>query len=271
MRTSVAGMAVSLAPAPPWSPSLERPRLGLGRDELHLWFVELDDPSLDVERLAGGLTTAERAAAGRCRYPRDRRRRLVMRSALRTVLGRYLGLPGEEVGFGRGAYGKPFLAHETELAFNNTDCDGLGAVCVSLGREVGVDLEAPRAGLDYLRLARHFFDPRETARLAALQGNARERAFLECWTRKEAYTKARGEGLSLPLDSFEVVFGPGSEPRLARVADRPGDVDRYAVVAAPAPAPCVASVLVERRAPGERWTLRGRVWDAAALRFTCAP
>jgi len=134
-----------------------------------------------------------------------RRRFVVARAALRGVLGAALGQPPRSLRFVEGPHGKPALADQPPpLRFNLSHSGELALLALSLDRELGVDLERRRHHLDHLGIARRYFAPDELAALAALPAAQQETAFYRCWTRKEALLKAKGAGLTLPLDSFAV-------------------------------------------------------------------
>jgi 4'-phosphopantetheinyl transferase len=187
--------------------------------EAHVWLLEIPQlaPVLR-DRLPVLLDLAERERAARLRFAADRERFGVCRAAARIVLGRYLRRPPESLRFGEGRHGKPRLlgGQRPPLEFNLAHSGDLGLLAVASGRAVGVDVEridASRSGDD---VARRFFAADEVERLDALPPGERVDAFFWCWTRKEAYLKARGDGLALPLASFSVAFGNGAGPAIVR-------------------------------------------------------
>jgi len=183
---------------------------------VELWTVELrPDPAAQagLEKL---LSPAELGRANRFHFAKDRQAYIAAHGALRTILATYLGCRPAEIDFAAGANGKPSVAG---IQFNLSHSADLGVVAVTQGREVGVDVEyvdPQRANLD---VARRFFSPSEVAVLQALQPEQQTAAFFNCWTRKEAYLKGIGLGLSVPLDSFDVSLAPGEPARLLRGAD----------------------------------------------------
>jgi 4'-phosphopantetheinyl transferase len=153
------------------------------------------------------------------------------RGLLRQLLGNYLGLPPRNVGFAVNPFGKPSLAGEgaaSGIRFNVSHSDGLALLGFTRGREIGIDLEKVRSIRE--QIAERFFAPAETAFLRSLPVGEQTGAFFQCWTRKEAYIKARGDGLSRALDSFEVAFGPGVAPAILRAADEADAASRWTVV-----------------------------------------
>jgi 4'-phosphopantetheinyl transferase len=195
------------------------PRLAARENEVHVWLLELARLAPLKTRLPGLLEPDEIARAARFRFEEDRDRFRLCRAAARIVLARYVGLPAARLRFGRGTHGKPHLLDETDarLEFNLAHSGGLGILAVA-GRAVGVDVERIDAGHSGDDVARRFFATDEVERLETLPARERVDAFFSCWTRKEAYLKARGDGLALPLESFSVAFGAGAAPALVRSA-----------------------------------------------------
>ena len=207
-----------------WEPpeavgAIATPDFVLGHGEVHIWRAALDLPPAQMATLSLLLSDDERDRAARFRFDRDRDRFVAARGLLRTLLGRYLGTEPGAIRFVydcrcgsphcRPEHRKPALAPACGdwLRFNLSHADGLALVALAEVREVGVDLE--RIGEDQpwgelAELAGAIFTPREFADLSALPAQECHAAFFACWTRKEAYTKARGIGLSAPLDQFVV-------------------------------------------------------------------
>jgi 4'-phosphopantetheinyl transferase len=155
------------------------------------------------------------------------------RGGLRDVLSRYTGTTPESLRFSYGGHGKPFLGDEGGgglLRFNVSHSNGVALYAVAAGREVGVDIEHVREDFAGLDIAERFFSSREVAALRALPGAERPGAFFDCWTRKEAYIKARGEGLSCPLHLFSVSLTPGQPAALLCTDDEPQEAARWSLV-----------------------------------------
>jgi len=175
--------------------------LTLTVDEVHLWRADLDGGAeADVAQLAATLADDERARAGSFVFAPDRRRFVVGRAALRAVLGGYLGLAPAAISLGRTPQGRPALlgAQAGTLAFSVSRSAGLALCAVTIGRDIGVDVERVMRGVAGDVVHDGVLSPAEVAALRALEPQARDRAFFTVWTRKEAYAKARGLGLSLP-------------------------------------------------------------------------
>ena len=184
------------------------------KTEVHIHLQSLDASATALARYSALLALDERNRSTRFRFERDRNRFIVARARLREILSSYLDREPSSIEFVYNAFGKPAL-RDASLRFNVSHSGGIG-VCAIAGREVGIDIEQIRPELAEERTAESFFSPREVAMLRALPPGSQLEAFFECWTRKEAYVKARGEGLSIPLDTFDVEFRPGEPPEFLR-------------------------------------------------------
>src|ERR1700674_1664611 len=180
----------------PWS-------FGLTGRMVHVWSLRTTEVSnAVVSKFELFLTPDERIRAERFRFENLRHSFVLTRGALRVLLGRYLQIPPARIQIAYSSKGKPSLA-----------VFGFAAGC-----EIGIDVEEIRPLADMLDIAQRFFCPAETAELISLPANQRERAFFHCWTRKEAYIKALGEGLSVPLDDFQVTLRPGEPASIIHLA-----------------------------------------------------
>lgn len=180
--------------------------LQVASDEVHIWCVRLDVSQDDLAGLVATLAPEERNRGGRLRFDRDRRRFEVAHGALRVLLGRYLGIPPERVRFEFNAFGRPELGREFggRIRFNLSHSGNLALIAVASNADIGVDVEQIRSGADYDEIAKNFFSPVEVRRLNEAPNHLRPEAFFTCWTQKEAYVKALGEGFEIPLASFTV-------------------------------------------------------------------
>jgi len=202
--------APSTSPVPPWRVPPET--FVLGCDEVHVWRATLDQAASQIQNFRHNLAADEQARAGRFYFEKDRGHFIVARGVLRAILGGYLKRAPEGLSFCYSAHGKPALTGESSgdaIRFNVSHSHGIALYAVTRGREVGVDLERIRSDLAVAEIAERFFSQREVAMLRTLSTEAQREAFFRCWTRKEAYIKARGEGLSLPLDQIDVSLAPG--------------------------------------------------------------
>jgi 4'-phosphopantetheinyl transferase len=195
---------------PGWRTSGFPPAQGkIGRlsADVHVWLLDLDQPDWLMRRLRETLNGQERARAGRFVFSTDRAQYTAAHGLVRHVLAGYLGIPPAEVIYGYGRHGKPYLVTADApavLRFNMSHCANVCLCAVALDREVGVDIERIRVDRDHRGIADRYFSPAERAALLALPADELVPAFYDCWTRKEAHLKATGDGLGVPLDSFDV-------------------------------------------------------------------
>jgi len=204
----------------------------LRADVLHVWRVFLRAEAQRLEPYAATLSEDEQSRAQRYRFERDRNDFVAGRGVLRSLLGRYLGLVPEQIRFVYGNRGKPALAPElkTPLRFNVSHSDGLLLCVVTANRAVGVDVERVRWLPDLEEVAGCVFCPHELAVLRGLvERQEKQQAFFRCWTRKEAYIKADGEGFSLPVQQIEVSIAPGKPAELVRRAGRGAEARRWSL------------------------------------------
>lgn len=193
------------------------------------WYGQITDPSL-LANMAQLMNEPERAQQARYHFADDRLRYLVTRALVRTVLSRYCRVRPAEWEFGQNSYGRPVIAaHQAPagLHFNISHCRGLIALAVARGTEVGVDVENVSVRQPLLDIASHFFAPSEVAQLNAIPEALRHERFFEFWTFKESYIKARGMGLSLPLDHFSFDLSQPGQVRLSVDEAIGGDADQW--------------------------------------------
>lgn len=230
-----------------------------GEGEVHVWRVGLDPPGEVVAELRGVLAADEVARAERFHFEKHRRRFTVGRGVLRRLLGGYLGVAPEAVRFAYGEREKPRLAEEgTGLQFNLSNSSELALVAVTVGPEVGIDLEAVRPMEDALAIAERFFSAAERAVLRGVPQSDRDQAFFRCWTRKEAYVKAIGDGIALGLDRFDVSLDPGVGARFLALDGDPTRAAAWSLTHIdPAPGYLGALAL-----PSHPHTVRGVDWPA---------
>lgn len=190
-------------------------RLELGQDETHVWRISLELGSESLERLRCSLSEDELERSNRFKFQEGRRRYIAARGCLRNILAHYLNLEASKLRFVYNSHGKPELAKGygyKSLTFNLSHSHELGLIAVAWNRQVGVDLEMIRSNVEREKLAERFFSEREVSDLKSVPDEMRERAFFACWTRKEAFIKASGQGLSLPLDQFDVSLNLQNPP-----------------------------------------------------------
>lgn len=217
------------------------PDPSLSDDEVHVWRAWLDVSASRLQRLLATLSADERQRHGRFHFQKDRDHFAVGRGFLRTTLSRYLKLEPAQLNFVYGQQGKPALttgagdrpgAHvqsHDALRFNLSHSGGIALLAIATGRDVGVDVEFMSAQVTTDEVAERFFSPHEVATLRTLPREIRRTAFFKCWTRKEAFIKAKGGGLSIPLDQFDVAFAPAQTPALLRTQWNPREASCWSM------------------------------------------
>ena len=200
------------------------PHIAPQHDEAHVWLADLNHSGFPAAEIDHILSQEERERAARFYLQRDRTHFTAGRAMLRSILGRYLNTDPRHLQFSRGPHGKPALATERgadALCFNIAHSHDVALCAVARGRDIGVDVERIRADVDVDLIAERFFSQREIAALRLLPPERKLTAFFTCWVRKEAYVKARGDGLAMDLDSFSVSFSPGEPAALLDVQGDP--------------------------------------------------
>jgi 4'-phosphopantetheinyl transferase len=176
-------------------------------NEVHVWRELLDLTSLQSKRLLGILSADELLRAGRFRFERDQKRFIAARGILRMILGRYLGESPHKIHFEYTSKGKPVLANNPgydTLHFNLSHSDALALYAVTRGRNIGIDIERVRDDVAVEQIAQKFFSQDEISSLERIHKHKRNELFFKYWTRKEAYLKAMGEGISFPMEQIDV-------------------------------------------------------------------
>lgn len=228
------------------------PGLSLEASEVHLWQAALDGRPADI--FESFLSPDELARANRFHFVNDRNHFVVARGLLRNLLAAYLGFNCANLRFSYGAQGKPFLLldNQTQINFNISHSHGRAAFAFSRGRELGIDIEYVKDDFDDELIANRFFSRTEVLSLRTVPAELRKQAFFNCWTRKEAYIKARGEGLSMPLDQFDVTLRPDEPVRLLNNYREEREVSRWSMQAIAAPEGYAGALVVE----GHDWKLK---------------
>lgn len=220
------GVEPDAAPMMPSSPS--EPPLLLRPDEVHLWVVQpecITEPRL-LAAYRELLDGDERERMSRFRFEKHRHQFLVSHALVRVTLSRYAAIAPPAWRFFTNAYGRPEIAQEgwNRLRFNLSHTDGMAVCAVAFDAEVGADVEDSLRQGQTVELADSFFAPSEARALRALPPERQRERFFEYWTLKESYIKARGAGMSLPLDQFAFHLEPGRMPRISfdpRMVDDP--------------------------------------------------
>jgi 4'-phosphopantetheinyl transferase len=197
------------------------------QDETHVWYADLNVDETGAGRLIHLLDIAERARAQRFAFPYLRTRFVAAHALARQVLGKYLDIAPECVSYAYAPQGKPRLSNGGEIRFNLSHSADIAALAIVPNREIGIDIEKTREITDMLSLARRFFSQPEIDWLLATPPDQQTSAFFTCWTAKEAYLKARGDGLSFPLDRFQALPVTGSERLRLAVYGEPAESERW--------------------------------------------
>jgi 4'-phosphopantetheinyl transferase len=232
--------------------------LDLKPRQVDLWRIHLDLPIASVKLLESALSADEAQRAARFHFPADRQRYIVAHGCLRDILARYLsGTPGQ-LNFSTNRYGKPAL-EEHDLEFNLSHSGDFALIAVTQGLKVGVDVERIRADMELERIASRYFSQGEFSELMTVQSDQRIVAFFNLWTRKEAYIKAQGLGLSLPLESFDVSLTPDEPAILRATRPDPGEAARWTLHSMQVDPGYAAAVAVEENNP----EFRSWDWDTS--------
>jgi 4'-phosphopantetheinyl transferase len=204
--------------------------LNLNRNQVDVWRVSIKASSDSVQQAESILSADETQRAGRFRFDADRYRFTISRVALRDVLSRYLHCEPRQIDLTIGEYGKPTVDSKPSLDFNLSHSGDHALIAVARERKVGVDVEHFRDDLEVEKIARRFFSEKENAELISLPSNRQRTGFFNCWTRKEAYIKAHGLGLSLPLDSFDVSLTPNEPAVLRATRSNPQEASQWTLL-----------------------------------------
>ena len=236
----------------------------LPENQVDIWRIDLSAHADEVDGYRRLLSSDEIERADRFHFERHRRRFTLARAALREILGRYANIAPGELVFSYGEKGKPSLASgqiEQALQFNLSHSDEVALLAVAQTLIVGVDIELVNPEFATEEIAERFFSAAEVDCLQRLPSGQRADAFFSCWTRKEAYIKALGEGLSVPLDSFEVAFGPVVPAALLQVRVDPHEVTRWSMYDIEVGPRFKAALVVE----GKAHQLRRFLWRSEML------
>ncbi len=236
-------------------------RIDLQPNTVHVVEIAVQEPPASAAAL---LDPAERDRAARFAFDADRTRFVASHAGMRLALGSCLRQDPASLRFATDRLGKPRLFEPPfDIRFNLAHSGERALLAIALGRDVGVDIEKERS-VDVLALGRRYFAASELQALVNTPPPRRLAAFFRCWTRKEAFIKALGEGLYFPLDGFEVSVADDESGQLLKgCAASPAAPARWRIVSIPVDAPYTAALAAEQ---GEwrvvRWTLSGSALDA---------
>jgi 4'-phosphopantetheinyl transferase len=235
--------------------------LVLDSNAVHVWRADLNESPAQIDHFLNTLAPDERTRAERFYFQRDRGHFIVARGVLRATLGKYLHRAPESLIFCYSSHGKPALAPESggdAIRFNLSHSHDIALYAFTRTYEIGIDVEWIRREIEAEQIAERFFSPQEVAALHALPKEQRCYAFFLCWTRKEAYIKARGEGLSLPLDQFDVSLTPEQPAALLATRPDPNEARKWSLrELTPGPG-YVAALATER----DDWSLLNWQWPS---------
>ncbi len=189
-------------------------KLALPSNEVHIWHASVEVSETCLKRLIIFLSEDEVKRSNRFHFERDRKRFIVAHGLLRHILSCYCVSDPDEHSFRRNRYGKPALASDDNIRFSMSHSGERVLYGITRGREIGVDIERLRPFEDIEQIVENYFSSREKSEFSTLPDYMENKSFFTCWTRKEAYTKAQGKGMSLPLNQFSVSFLPGGPVRL---------------------------------------------------------
>ena len=204
----------------------------IGNLHVHVWRMRLGSSDYQAGEMQSKLSTEEKHRAAKFQSRDDRTRYATAHYYTRKILSKYLGLQPEKIRFAYNQYNKPALEENTKasgLRFNLSHSAEIALLAVANGFKVGADIELVKHDKATEDIARRFFLSREVELLLNQPEQIRDEAFLRIWTRKEAYIKARGEGMAIPLDQFEVSFHPGDPPKILWMKDDPQAAARWSL------------------------------------------
>jgi 4'-phosphopantetheinyl transferase len=232
--------------------------LVLAGDEVHVWRVDVRSAYARRNDLWRVLARDERQKATDLLFEGDRKRFVVSRGVLRVLLGRYLRAQPDSLVFGYNPHGKPFLVGAPGVRFSTSHSHDLVLLAFVRDRDIGVDVEHLREDLGLHEIASRHFATREVATLRSLPNSSRKEAFFACWTRKEAFAKAKGRGLTLPFNRFEVTLTPGEPAMLLNVEEDIREPFRWAMQELiPGPGYAAALVVEEHSVRSSCWQYTG--------------
>ena len=228
----------------------------LERDDVHIWAVDLTRPSPSLQLVRQLLAADELERANKFHFDEDREFYIYARGVLRLLIGRYQKLPPEDVTLVYGEQGKPALAEDSSLTFNVSHAFGVALIGFARKRDIGVDIEMIRPLSDARAVARRSFSATEFEEWTAVAEPQKMQAFFNCWTRKEAYIKATGQGLACPLGSFAVTLVPEETAALLHINGSQVQAAQWHLEAVVPAQNYVGAVLVA----GSDWTLSQFAW-----------
>lgn len=236
--------------------------LHLHSADVHLWRASLNLPASRLLEFRQYLSSSELRKANRFHFQIHRDRYIARHAILRSILGSYLEVPPAKIVIENRCNGKPELSssHDSPLTFNLSSSDNTAIFAIAYKREIGVDIERINPAIDSESVSDMFFSPLETAVLHTLPADMQLKAFFDCWTRKEAYIKALGTGLSLALNSFDVSLDPCKPAALLGVRNKVGELNHWFMESLDAGAEYASALVVENNNKREELELHFWQW-----------
>ncbi|MDQ3194604.1 MAG: 4'-phosphopantetheinyl transferase superfamily protein, partial [Bacteroidota bacterium] len=196
--------------------------------EIHIYSIDSNKFHTDTESLQHILSPDEISKAIRFRFEKDKLNYILFRSSLRKILSLYLNTDPAAISISYSEKGKPFISNSS-IKFNLTHSRGLAVYAFNAGNEIGIDTEFKKEIPDAFEIAKRYFSIEENQEFAQLNKDELAISFFNCWTRKEAFLKTFGEGLSFPLADFFVSFRPGSKPQILWIKDREQTINDWSL------------------------------------------
>ncbi|MBC8769913.1 4'-phosphopantetheinyl transferase superfamily protein [Arenibacter sp. BSSL-BM3] len=230
-------------------------------ETLHLWHV---DVGTDLDsRYFNLLSEDEKIRAGKYRFTQDQHMFIKARAVLRILSGHYLQKDPIHIRFKYGAYGRPYFQDENSLLFNVSHSEGKAIIGFGKFTEMGTDIEKIKSDFNVLDIAGKFFSQSEIKSLTEIPKEEQNRAFFRCWTRKESFIKAKGDGLSLPLDSFSVTLDDDIKARLIETKWNPCEKENWKIFSYVQNDNYIVAVSVQ----GNVQKIKYRNWDEVYKRY----
>lgn len=206
---------------------MDRTQYHLEKNEVNIWFIKVDFDADQTKYYESILAVDENEKANRFKFEKDKIVYQTARGILRLLSGKYLNLNPKEIQFEYNEYGKPFYKANKPLKFNVSHSGERIVIAFILNHEIGVDIEKIKNDFDVLELAQNFFSATEIVALESQPKEELPKAFYRCWTRKEAFIKAEGSGLSFPLDKFAVTLDDDIEAELLETQWNPAEKNEW--------------------------------------------
>ncbi len=206
-----------------------RQNITLVENEVHVWKADLKVDATKAQAFWATLSKEEKERADRFKFAEHRNYFIASRGILRALLSRYLSFSASSFAFDYGSQGKPDLVQFPDFQFNVSHSKGHALFAFAKKEAVGVDLEFIDPAIEFEVIAPRFFSKNEATTLLDLPIERQPAVFFNCWTRKEAFIKAKGGGLSIPLDQFEVTLLENDPAKLLAIDWAPEEVEQWSM------------------------------------------